>query len=70
MHMKNFDQDVNTQTRWIWELIQNAKDAKNKSGKVKIKQELNDQYFISSHNDDAFTLKELHSLVDQYSTKQ
>lgn len=42
MHMKNFDQDVNTQTRWIWELIQNAKDAKNKFGKVKIKQELND----------------------------
>jgi hypothetical protein len=38
MHIKNFDSDPNTQIRWVWELIQNAKDAPNKFKKTKIKQ--------------------------------
>lgn len=50
-------------------MIQNAKDAPNNFGVVKIKQELNDSHFISSHNGNAFTIKELHSVVAQYSTK-
>ena len=37
-HIKDFDSDPNTQIRWIWELIQNAKDAPNKFKNVKIKQ--------------------------------
>jgi hypothetical protein len=38
MHIKNFDSDPNTQIRWIWELIQNAKDAPNLFKQTKIKQ--------------------------------
>jgi len=52
--MKEFDSDINTQTRWVWELIQNAKDAPNKFKQIKIKQELDDHQFTSSHNGDAF----------------
>ncbi len=54
MHIKNFDSDPNTQIRWVWELIQNAKDAPNIFKQTKIKQELDDYYFVSSHNGDAF----------------
>lgn len=35
--IKSFDFDPNTQIRWIWELIQNAKDAPNQFN-AKIKQ--------------------------------
>lgn len=70
MHIKNFDSDVNTQTRWVWELIQNAKDAPNVFGKTKIKQELDSDYFTSCHNGDAFEIAQLHSIVAQYSTKK
>ena len=38
MHFKNFDADPNTQIRWVWELIQNAKDAPNVFKQSKIKQ--------------------------------
>ena len=36
--------------RWIWELIQNAKDVPNKFGRVEIKIELNKDSLIFSHN--------------------
>lgn len=70
MHIKNFDSDPNTQIRWVWELIQNAKDAPNVFEQTKIKQELDDFYFVSSHNGDAFEIGQLHSVVAQYSTKK
>jgi hypothetical protein len=57
MHMKSFDMDQNTQLRWVWELIQNAKDAPNDFEISKIKQELTDTQFISKHNANAFTIK-------------
>ena len=55
--MKSFDMDQNTQLRWVWELIQNAKDAPNDFEISKIKQELTDTQFISKHNANAFTIK-------------
>jgi hypothetical protein len=56
MNMKSFDMDQNTQLRWVWELIQNAKDTPNDFGISKIKQELTDTQFISKHNANAFTI--------------
>lgn len=56
VNMKSFDMDQNTQLRWVWELIQNAKDAPNDFGISKIKQELTDTQFISKHNANAFTI--------------
>jgi len=35
-HIQEFNEDPNTKIRWIWELIQNAKDAPNQFNKVKI----------------------------------
>ena len=55
-NLKSFDSDKNTEYRWIWELVQNAKDAPNDFGVVKIKQELNDGAFVSSHNGNAFKI--------------
>ena len=57
MHMKSFDSDKNTQQRWVWELIQNAKDTPNDFKQSKIKQELNDTQFVSKHNGNAFTIR-------------
>jgi hypothetical protein len=55
--------------RWIWELMQNAKDVKNAFGGVSIKIEhLNDRVKFS-HNGEPFTLAHLHSLVQQVSSK-
>ena len=69
-HIKEFDSDPNTRLRWIWELVQNAKDAPNVFGDAKIKQELTDEFFLSYHNGDAFMIQHLHSVVAQYSTKK
>jgi hypothetical protein len=55
--------------RWIWELMQNAKDVPNKFGGVSVEIEhLNDQLKFS-HNGNPFTLAHLHSLVQQVSSK-
>jgi hypothetical protein len=69
-HIKDFDSDPNTQIRWDWELIQNAKDAPNTFKKTHIKQSIDDKSFLSSHNGDAFYIDQLHSVVAQYSTKK
>ncbi len=55
--------------RWIWELMQNAKDVKNAFGGVSIEiVHLNDKVRFS-HNGEPFTLAHLHSLVQQVSSK-
>ena len=35
-HLENLNEDPNTRIRWIWQLIQNAKDVPNQFGKIKI----------------------------------
>ena len=45
--------------RWIWELIQNAKDVSNKFNRVEIKIELNQNSVIFSHNGSHFTIKNI-----------
>jgi len=58
--------------RWIWELIQNAKDVHYKQG-VNIKIEyskLSDNYCIKfSHNGKPFSVDNIRFLIEQISTK-
>ncbi|PTB90915.1 hypothetical protein C9994_16485, partial [Marivirga lumbricoides] len=57
--------------RWIWELIQNAKDVNN-NGKVRIAVELilgKDPSLIFKHNGRPFTADNIRFLIEQISTK-
>lgn len=55
--------------RWIWELVQNAKDVPNKFGRVRIKVELSKDELRFSHNGDPFTVGNITGLIQQVSTK-
>jgi hypothetical protein len=55
--------------RWIWELMQNAKDVHNLFGGVSIKIELHHDRLIFSHNGVPFSLQQLSALVMQVSSK-
>jgi hypothetical protein len=55
--------------RWIWELVQNAKDTPNKQGPVKIKVTTTVDELIFEHNGDPFTIKSLTGLLQQVSSK-
>ena len=55
--------------RWIWELIQNAKDARNNFGKVEIKIELNEDSLIFLHNASYFTIDNVLGILQQVSSK-
>lgn len=55
--------------RWIWELVQNAKDVPNKFGRVRIKVELSKDELRFSHNGDPFTIGNITGLIQQVSTK-
>lgn len=57
--------------RWIWELLQNAKDVSNNSGKVKVKINLRTESKVLefSHNGRPFTTKNIVFLIEQVSTK-
>jgi hypothetical protein len=68
-HIENLAEDPNTRIRWVWELIQNAKDVPNKFGKVFISIEITDTHLRFSHNGDPFRSSDLESIVSQYSSK-
>lgn len=56
--------------RWVWELLQNAKDVPNKFGKVSVEIELVSQDTLKfRHNGDTFTTKNITGLVQQVSSK-
>lgn len=55
--------------RWIWELIQNAKDCAYVGQPVKIKIELFPDKLIFSHNGRPFGVKNLLSIINQVSSK-
>jgi hypothetical protein len=57
--------------RWVWELLQNAKDVSNLSGKVKVKINLNAESRVLefSHNGKPFSTKNIVFLIEQVSTK-
>lgn len=58
--------------RWIWELIQNAKDCPNPSGKIDIEIIFNkaDRKVEFKHNGKLFTTKNIVYLIEQVSTKE
>lgn len=64
--------NTNTPRRWIWELLQNAKDVSNPSGKVKIKINLDEgkRTLEFSHNGNPFSTKNIVFLIEQVSTKE
>lgn len=56
--------------RWVWELLQNAKDVSNRFGKVSVEIELVSKEILKfRHNGDAFTTKNITGLVQQVSSK-
>ena len=55
--------------RWIWELLQNAKDVPNQFEKVSVKIDLSKDELSFSHNGDPFTTKNLTNLIMQVSSK-
>lgn len=64
--------DETTACRWIWELIQNAKDVVNDSGTVDIKINLDKQgkCLVFQHNGKCFTTKNIVYLISQVSSKE
>lgn len=64
--------DENSPRRWIWELLQNAKDVTNSSGKVKVIVCFDEEQKILkfSHNGKPFTTTHLVYLIEQVSTKE
>ncbi len=56
--------------RWVWELLQNAKDVPNRFGKVSVEIELVSQDILKfRHNGDTFSIKNITGLVQQVSSK-
>lgn len=55
--------------RWIWELVQNAKDVTNSFGKVLIRITLQKDSILFEHNGDPFLTKSLTGLIQQVSSK-
>ncbi|WP_340158839.1 hypothetical protein [uncultured Maribacter sp.] len=55
--------------RWVWELMQNAKDIPNRFGGVSIKIELKENSLKFLHNGNPFTLKNIMGLIQQVSSK-
>lgn len=59
----------NSKLRWIWELVQNAKDVVNSTGKVKININISKSNVEFSHNGRVFTIRNLVHLIEQVSSK-
>ncbi|WP_286141170.1 hypothetical protein [Duncaniella freteri] len=56
--------------RWVWELLQNAKDVPNRFGKVSVEIELiSPETLKFRHNGDCFSTKNITGLVQQVSSK-
>ena len=56
--------------RWVWELMQNAKDIPNKFGKVSVEIELvSENELLFKHNGDPFVINNITGLIRQVSSK-
>jgi hypothetical protein len=63
------DEASKSRRRWIWELMQNAKDVPNKFEQVNIQIELRDLELKFSHNGNPFTIDNITGLIQQVSSK-
>ncbi|MCS7036680.1 MAG: ATP-binding protein [Saprospiraceae bacterium] len=70
MEKLRMEANENNQRRWIWELLQNAKDAANRGRTLNIKIELTDDHLIFSHNGRCFSAEDITFLIRQVSTKE
>ncbi|MDQ4682040.1 ATP-binding protein, partial [Stenotrophomonas maltophilia group sp. RNC7] len=72
--MKNLRLSSNEESprRWVWELLQNAKDVSypDSKTKVQIELDLNYNYLKFSHNGKPFTAENITFLVGQVSSKE
>ena len=66
---KVYNTDPSERRRWIWELIQNAKDTPNEFGSVSIKIHLEENNLTFSHNGNPFTVENIVGIIQQVSTK-
>lgn len=64
--------DENTARRWIWELIQNAKDVSGNNGMVNIEIDFNEneRYLSFKHDGKCFTTENIVCLISQVSSKE
>lgn len=64
--------DENTARRWIWELIQNAKDVSVNNGMVNIEIDFseNERYLSFKHDGKCFTTENIVYLISQVSSKE
>lgn len=62
------NEKTKSRRRWIWELMQNAKDVPNVYGGVTIEIILRDNEFIFSHNGNPFSVENITGLIQQVST--
>lgn len=62
------EERTKSRRRWIWELMQNAKDVPNIFGGVTIEIILRDSEFIFSHNGNPFTVENITGLIQQVSS--
>ena len=58
-----------SQKRWVWELIQNAKEVSKNKVKIKISLDKENKILTFSHNGKPFTTKNLVFLIEQVSSK-
>lgn len=72
-HRAGVETSPNTPRRWIWELIQNAKDV-NIDGKVRVRidadLEYPDAHVTFSHSGGPFTTENIRFLIEQVSSKE
>ncbi len=62
---------VYTERRWIWELLQNAKDVSSDQGiSVKINLDESSEQLIFSHNGKPFSVENIVGLIEQIGTKE
>jgi hypothetical protein len=66
---KVYNTDPSERRRWIWELIQNAKDTPNDFGSVSIEIRLSETSLTFSHNGNPFSIANLVGIIQQVSTK-
>lgn len=63
------ESNINTARRWVWELIQNAKDVAYPERGTNIKIELNKDYLDFCHDGIPFTVKSILALINQVTNK-
>src|SRR6266481_5628201 len=71
-HRAGVERSPTTSRRWVWELIQNAKDV-NIDGKVRVRVEADldgsDAHITFKHNGGAFSAENIRFLIEQVSSK-